>query len=126
VQDLASVLPELEDSIRVLSLDADAQIAWVTPFYGPRMPDPEWGNCDELALNFDDWAGLVPQLLEIGALSTGAASAIEGLSRLLTAMSGQQNADLWTFTGLRHAPEWQAVRAQARMALDSLSKPTSS
>lgn len=72
---------------------------------------------DELALEFDGICSRVGLAVQEGLVSPDTASAVEALDRTLEAMSGQENARLWSIAGLQ-SPEWGVVRRQARAALD--------
>jgi hypothetical protein len=75
------------------------------------------GLADELALEFDDISSRVGQAVEEDLVSPDTASAIQELSRVLQAMSGDANARLWSIDGLQSA-EWDVVRRHARTAMD--------
>jgi hypothetical protein len=66
---------------------------------------------DELALEFDDIVGLVPQLVEEGHLTADQATAISAIDHMLSEMSDRH--DLWTTDALLDHPAWQEVRRLA-------------
>ncbi len=93
----------LSESLRVLALGAEAQIAWVRA---------DGGHLDELGLCFDDALGM-------GLLgwSEQAERLIATIDQLLDDMSGEANADLWTEAALLVDPRWARVRGLAAEAL---------
>jgi hypothetical protein len=76
-------------------------------------------DADELGLEFDEGFKMVPQFVESEWLATSDADRIKEINDILAAMSGPENAALWTEDALREAPEWQAVRRSARRFLAS-------
>ena len=75
---------------------------------------------DELALEFDDVVGLVPQYVNEGRLSNVQADSIYRLDDLLNTMSGKDNAHLWTEEALVNNELWNTVREHAKHALKLL------
>jgi hypothetical protein len=74
-------------------------------------------SVDELALELNDVAFLVPKLVEDGRISRQQADCITIIERKLSEMSGQHNFQLWTEDALRHAADWEDVRRLAAAAL---------
>ena len=77
-------------------------------------------SADELALELDDIIGVIRVYARKGLLSASAMSAIDRLDERLAAMSGPQQAVLWTVDALRIAEEWAGVRLLAADALARL------
>jgi hypothetical protein len=102
-------------SVAVLGLPADAQVSWLQRLFADATP-----VVDELALEFDYGFQLVPSFLEQGWLEAAALPALKRLSSQLDAMSGEQNAELWTVEALARE-HWDRVRGLAREALSLLS-----
>lgn len=105
------VLASLQDVLARLAAPASAQIAYlqdlgVTP------------SIDELALEFDDIAVLVPELVENGRLTREQVETVMALDRTLQAMSGID--DLWNDAALRSDPRWAEVRELARKGAERL------
>jgi hypothetical protein len=69
-------------------------------------------SLDELALEFDDVFGPPGSTPPAGEW----ADALKRLAAMLSAMSGPENADLWTPEAL-HGAEWAEVRELAREAI---------
>jgi hypothetical protein len=74
-------------------------------------------SIDELALEFDDICSRLSIVLEEGTVDAETVAALERVRAQLKAMSGEKNAELWHVDGLAR-PEWAAVRALARTALE--------
>lgn len=102
---------EMRRTLQNLAADATEQARYLTTLGIHAL-------ADELALEFDDISTRVALAVEEGLLSPETAAAIETVNRTLEAMSGEKNARLWSFEGLR-SPEWDVVRQQARAALDA-------
>ncbi|MFI5491911.1 hypothetical protein [Actinoplanes sp. NPDC051859] len=95
-------------SVAVLALPAEAQVAWLTASRSPYA--------DELALQFDDGFRLLPVFVERGWLRDTAVPALARLDEHLDAMSCQAHADLWTVEALNRV-EWERTRSLALSAL---------
>jgi hypothetical protein len=117
MRNAGNVITWLREAVNRLADTSENQIAW---FIEKRLP------ADELALEFSDWAGLVPQLVEAGQLSPDAGIAIDALDRQLVSMSGKENAALWEDEALRDSAEWAKVRELAMAACLTLPEPTAS
>ena len=105
----------LAETVDVLALDAEGQVAalrtmfdWVDEV-GPGF------NVDELALQFHDFVMLLPQVVDADMVSTEAAKAVWALDAQLDRMSGQEQAELWTVIALRNSAEWTKVRELQRL-----------
>jgi hypothetical protein len=79
-----------------------------------------WPNTDELALELDDVAGLLPEAVGRGEVSIDVELAVKRVEEKLDEMSGQQNAHLWTPEALANSPQWETVRSLASEALEKL------
>ena len=75
-------------------------------------------SADELALEFDDVAVLVPRLVERGGLTREQHQAIDTLARMLSEMSN--NEDVWTEASLWVHPVWAEVRGLASVVLQKI------
>lgn len=75
-------------------------------------------SSDELALAFDDLFVLAHQAVGLGLISKAAYDALARLDAHFTAISGQQNAHLWTDEALQCAVVWRTARAMAQSCLD--------
>ena len=104
----------LQDSLAILASPAEAQKVYLERL--GTLP-----LTDELVLEFDDWAGLVPQLAALEVISPAAHAAV---NRLLSTLEALQAAESdWELEQLRSLPEWQAVRRAAGLALVELLQP---
>jgi len=107
----------LIDTLEVLARDSDGQVEALKTFFDwIEEVDPDF-NVDELALDFNDFVLLLPQVVAAGLISPAAARSVEAVDNQLDQMSGEENAELWTVTALRTSPEWTKVRELARNAL---------
>ncbi|MBI4491879.1 MAG: hypothetical protein HY690_03695 [Chloroflexi bacterium] len=106
-------LQDLTHALARLAAPARDQIAYL----GDLGVSP---SADELALELDDVAGLVPRLVACGKLTPQQAERIAAVHRKLDEMSGQDKSCLWTETGLQDRPEWEEVRRLAAAALSEL------
>jgi hypothetical protein len=97
-------------SLRALAASPDAQLT--------RFPHAVV-KADKLALDFADAHLLFAQCqqLEFTAAQRDAVSAVD---RLLDQMSAPEHATVWSEQALREAPEWEAVRRAAKLALREL------
>ncbi len=111
LEDLKDIFRQLRASISVLALPPERQADWV------RVTDDELFEADELALQYELWSEMVPQLLDEDLLSPEEAAAISELSDQIDAMTGPGKAELWTLQAVKVRPEWQRVRELARAAL---------
>lgn len=73
---------------------------------------------DELALELQDAASRIPELVEAGHLSARQAELVRFVDGKLAAMSDEPN--LWTIEALARRPEWADVR---RLAADAAREP---
>jgi hypothetical protein len=109
----------ISEHARAPSLD---QLKWslqalALPFEAQQTLFPSFACiADELALDFDHWCETAAAQHE---LTADQLSALASLATLLTEMSGEKNAELWTDVALAHLPRWQTVRERARMALQA-------
>jgi hypothetical protein len=106
----------LRESLALLSADPETQLA----------AEPLRWSIDELALEFDEAYLLVPSLAtEYGVrLSDDLLGMLGEIDSMLTTMSGEENAQLWTADGVRLRPEWVSVRARAATAASRFMEET--
>jgi len=81
------------------------------------------GSADELALELDEFAGMLDQLAEAGWIPPAQATLVRRIDGMLTKMSGRQNAALWEPSALSTAPEWTEVRALAKELVFGIGQP---
>jgi hypothetical protein len=122
----AWAIARLREALELLAADAEAQIDWLVKVeLHPNVSDAEvraddlW-NCDELALNLEDYTVRLPALLEDGLVSEANAARIQAVDRYLADRSGHDHPEFWTFGALRGSPEWEQVRRLASIALAAL------
>ena len=96
----------LSEAIRCLALPAEEQLTFLS-----RLGCP--GVIDELALQFHDQAVIADQLLEAGEITPGQLAVVKDVDEMLTGMSGQRNAALWTEDALKRSALWEDVRRRA-------------
>ncbi len=104
---------ELKRILTLLASRSSAQVEYLRGL--GTLPE-----VDELALEFDDVANLVPALLTAGQLSQKQADAVESVACLLEKLTNQHNPDLWTESALRDYQGWHDIRRAAKQALDKL------
>ena len=75
-------------------------------------------SIDELALEFDDAAAYVPELVARGQLAPADADRIASIDHLLAQMSDQE--EIWTTEALQAHPAWEEVRKLARLSEQQL------
>ena len=107
-------LKKLREDLYLLSREAEYQINWLK-----SVADFDLG-VDELALEYYDRFIIVPYKKDVCNFSEQLVERLNTLNKVLTDMSGQQNAGLWTYDALRRSPEWEAVRALAGQCLNLL------
>jgi hypothetical protein len=104
---LAWSLDQLKWSLQALALPYDTQ----------RSLFPSFAcTADELALDFDHWCETASHQ---HAFTADQLSALASVSAVLSAMTNDKNADLWSDSALAHLPLWQEVRERARAALEA-------
>ncbi len=114
-QDVHKTVLELRNVLANLAAPATRQIGYLEPM--DVLP-----LVDELGLEFDDAARLVPQLVEEGHLTREQAEAVTALDHLLSEMGAKQA--LWTTDALCDHPAWQEVRRLAAAAEQQLARPS--
>jgi hypothetical protein len=77
-------------------------------------------SSDELALDLNDLCLLASQAVELGLISTAVHDSLARLDEHFDAISGQQNAHLWTDDALKCSAEWRAARSTAEVCLSIL------
>jgi len=116
---------QLRDATEILSATAHQQTAYLTRIMKPVSKSfNDLANIDELALQFDDIASAVPDMVEKKEISTQQASCVVELNLLLGALSGEDNSDFWTAAALSSDSRWQEVRNKARDCLSILDRKT--
>jgi hypothetical protein len=104
---LAWSLDQLKWSLQALALPYDAQ----------RNLFPSFAcTADELALDFDHWCETARHQ---HTFTADQLSALGSVSAVLSAMTDEKDAGLWSDSALAHLPRWQDVRDRARKALDA-------
>lgn len=102
----------LRDAVAVLASPPEAQREWLRRI-------GTFPVTDELAIEFDDWAQLLPQL---GADDLVDDESDQAIQRLAAALDRLQAAfgtdpDKWQASALDESPEWETVREAAGPAL---------
>lgn len=100
-------------SVAVLAMDASGQIEWLGSL---GLGEPA-GVVDEIALEFDNGVRVMWAFVGEGWLPEEVREPVDALDRVLDAMSGPENAALWTVEALSSDPRWEQVRGLARTAL---------
>jgi hypothetical protein len=101
---------EMRRTLENLAADAAAQRRYIESLgLSPLI--------DELALEFDDICSRLSLALEERIVDNETMAALTRVTDQLGTMSGEKNAELWRVDALDR-PEWEAVRALARTALD--------
>ena len=77
-------------------------------------------ECDELALQFEDYFISVENMLGAGELSVEQVEALYALNDALEGLSGEKHADFWQRDALRSDPRSADVRALAQEAMKLL------
>lgn len=105
------ILASLQDVLARLAAPASVQLDYLREIgLSPSI--------DELALEFDDIAVLVPELVDDGRLTREQVETVMALDRMLQAMSGID--DLWNDAALQSDPRWAEVRDLARLGAERL------
>jgi hypothetical protein len=100
---------QLEKAVRVASLPAYRQIE----SFPPNVDIPF-----EIADDFGNHCRWILEGKDAPKLTSEQRSRLAALDRRLDAMSGEDNADLWTEDAIRFRAEWDEVREKARRILD--------
>ncbi len=98
----------------VLASPPDAQAAWLE-----RVGT--YPSTDELALEFDEFAALVPQLAQADMLDPDAVSAITEVRLQLDPLQGSDTE--WDASALASSEHWAGVRRAAGLAVVALCQP---
>lgn len=108
-------------SKEVLLARVQEALYWIAEPYDKQIEHLKemkvWPGVDELALELDDVAPIVPEALERGEISSEIELAVRRVSDKLGEMSEQENAHLWTPDALASSGDWEAVRSLALKAL---------
>ena len=103
----------LRDIVSVLASPAEAQRLWLSNL-------GTYPSADELALEFEDFAVHVPQLVIAGFIDERASESLAGISTAFAAVPAEPEA--WDAERSRESPEWIAVRQAAGRAVVELVK----
>ena len=106
----------LESDLRLLTSSADEQVKWL------KKEEKFWLPVDELALEFNERFILVDSEKEKCGLSDDLVKCLNRLDESLTKMSGEHNAELWTYEALAQSQEWADVRVLASQCINLLPK----
>ena len=107
---------EIVRTLSNLAAEADQQVMYLESLGLPgyvKLGSPDLRNVDELALEFDDAILVRRSLRRSGELSAEQLKCLLKLASILSSMSGQENAELWTIEALYTRREWKAVREKA-------------
>lgn len=110
---LAWCRQQLVEATQLLAADFAGQVAALPSFV--HVPD-------EVLLHYDDAFLLMPQVLEAGLITAEQAAVAEAMHQALDTISVPQDYAV-ALRALEHAPEWAALRAQARALLKALDEP---
>jgi hypothetical protein len=113
--ELGHVLARFIRAIAVLALPWNLQLEWLRSL---GLGEP--GNCDELALEFDEGYRRVEALVGAGLIPERAMPDLRALDSILGEMSGPGRADVWTIDSLRGADTWARVRQIAGQCVCAL------
>lgn len=115
MNDLDQGLNSIKESLVVLAADFEIQEAFLQELFASDTV-----SADELALQFhDDFVFLLPRIENLPQYAPLCA-ALSALNRRLEAMSGPEQAGLWSLEGLKTAPAWAEVRLLGRECLAKL------
>lgn len=115
MDDLAAGLKNIMESLNILAADFALQAEFLSDLF-----ESDCSLADELALQFhDDFVFLWP-LIQSRPDHVPLCAALSALDQRLDAMSGPENAPLWSLDGLRASPAWAEVRALARLCLSHM------
>lgn len=115
MDDLTSGLKNITESLHVLSADFALQAEFLSDLF-----ESDHFLADELALEFHDDLVFLRPFIQSRPEYASLCAALSALDQKLDAMSGPENAALWSVEGLRSAPAWAEVRALARSCLSYL------
>ena len=107
------VRAQIEKSLEILASSASDQQKYLTRKGFTK-------SVDELALDLDDFVGMLPAAVQDGVFSEEQADAIRQVNHFTGSFSGEQNAALWHVDQLGSAWQWNEVRRLARLALQTL------
>jgi hypothetical protein len=101
---------ELRDCLSRLAAPADQQTKYLQEI-------GVYPSADELALELHELVLLADSKLQEGEIAKSERDEIAGLDSKLAAISGPENASLWTAEALSSVPEWKEVRNLAKECL---------
>ena len=94
---------QLERAVLALAQPAEVQLSLFPDF----VCKP-----DELALDFED--GLYELVGHEHEITSEQRAALDALDKVVTDMSGEENASFWTEEALRSHPTWEQIRSAAK------------
>jgi hypothetical protein len=97
---------QLQRAVLALAQPADVQLSLFPDFVCKE---------DELALDFED--GLHELVGHEDEITGEQRAAVEALDKIITGMSGKQNASFWTEKALRSHPTWDEIRSAAKAVI---------
>ena len=102
----------LRDAVAILARPPDAQQEWLRSI-------GTFPLADELAIEFDDWAGLLPKFERDGLVDEASAGAVREVAAALDQLQDEfgESEDAWIASKLAASPMWEAVRRAAGHAL---------
>lgn len=107
----AGELLRFEWSVRALAQEASVQFTLFPSFVCVA---------DELALEFDECLRRLSTADGVVEFDPEQVKLVEDLDQRLAAMSGPEHEELWTDEALKTAPEWNEIRAAARLLVDKM------
>lgn len=96
---------QLQRAVTALAQPAEVQLSLFPDFVC---------KADELALDFED--GLYEMVGHEASFTDAQRAAIDALDHLLSSISGERHAALWTETALSDHPVWDQIRDAAKAA----------
>lgn len=115
MDDLAAGLKNIAESLHVLAADFALQAEFLSDLF-----ETDCSLVDELALQFQDDFVFLRPLVQGRPEHVSLCAALSALDQQLDAMSGQENANLWSLEGSRASPAWAEVRTLARLCLSQM------
>lgn len=110
--DLWAARNRLRDAVALLASPAEAQQEWLRSI-------GTFPLADELAIEFDDWARLLPQFERDGLVDEASVRAVKELDAALDALQSRlgEGPDAWDAGKLTSSGVWETVRRAAGHAL---------
>ena len=110
---------QLRLAVANLAAQAEEQVRYLNEAFEPLTGGGNstgYGN-DELALELDDIFFAANDMIEHGELTDAEKESIQPLDRLLSELSGQENAEFWRREALFEDPRWELVGTCAAQSL---------